>query len=135
MAAIRIRGAWYLSLTVHADDVKSFPLQAGDARLVVQKANRAGISGELHIGGETVAIVGKVRPGSPAVVTIFEADSAGTIVRDGVEAMLYIPPWWPTVKYQHDLITGTMIIGTASSVKSQELAHKIILVSGIQPFE
>ena len=135
MAAVRIRGIWYLSLTVHADDVKSLPLRAGDARLVVQKANRAGISGELHMGGETVPVVGKVKPGSPAVVTVFEANADGAIVPEGVEAMLYIPPWWPTVKYQHDLITGTMIIGSSSSVKSRELAHKIILVSGIQPFE
>lgn len=135
MGTIRIRGTWYLSLTVHADNVKAMPLRAGDARLDVQVANRAGIRGELHIGGDTVAVVGKLKPGSPAIVSVTEADANGVPVQDGVEAMLYIPPWWPTVEYQHDLIMGTMIIGTSSSVGSRELAHKIILVSGIQPIE
>ncbi|CAG2366158.1 MULTISPECIES: hypothetical protein [Burkholderia] len=135
MAAVRIRGTWYLSLSVHTDDIKSTPLRVGDAQLVVQTANRTGIGGELHIGGESLAVAGKIKPGSPAVVSITEAGADGLLVQDGVEAILYIPPWWPSVKYQHDLITGTMVVGASSSLRSPRLAHKIILVSGVQPFE
>jgi hypothetical protein len=134
MAAIRIRGTWYLSMTIRADDVKSMPLRAGEAKLVVQKANRTAISGDLHIGDAVVPMVGKVKPGNPSVVSINEADTQGVVTSGGIEAMLYIPPWWPSVKYDYDLITGTMIIGSASTAKSKELAQKVILVSGVQPF-
>jgi len=134
MAAIRIRGTWYMSMTIHADDVKSMPLRAGEAKLVVQKANRTAIAGELHIGDEVVPMVGKVKPGNPSVVSLNEADAKGELTAGGIEAMLYIPPWWPTVKYEYDLITGTMIIGSTSIAKSKELAQKVILVSGVKPF-
>lgn len=134
MAAIRIRGTWFLSLTVHADDVKSMPLRAGEAKLEVHKANRASLGGELHIGGKVVPVVGKIKPGNPSVVSLTETDENGAVSYDAIEAMLYIPPWWPTVKYEYDLITGTMVIGNASVAKSKELTQKIILVSGVQPF-
>jgi len=110
-------------------------LLAEDVRLVVQKANRAGLTGEMHIDGKSVAVVGKVKPGSPAVVSIAEVDADGEPVSDGIEAMLYISPWWPTVKYKYDLIMGTMVVGTGSALIRKEFEHKIILVSGIQPFE
>lgn len=134
MAAIRIRGVWKLSLSTHTEGLKAM-LFDDDVRLVVQKANRAGLTGEVHIGGKSVAVVGKVKPGSPAVVSITEVNADGEPVPDGIEAMLYIPPWWPTVKYDYDLIMGTMVVGTASALIRMELEHKIILVSGIQPFE
>lgn len=134
MAAIRIRGTWYLSMTIHADDVKCMPLRAGEAKLIIQKASRTGIAGELQIGDSTIPMVGKVKPGNPSVVSLNEADANGGLAPGGIEAMLYIPPWWPTVKYDYDLITGTMIIGNSSLAKAKELSQKVILVSGVQPF-
>jgi len=134
MAAIRIRGSWYLSLTIHADDFKSLPLRVDDSKLVVLSASRAGISGELHIGGLVVPLIGKIKPGNPSVVSLNEADANGGLSQGGIEALLYIPPWWPNVKYDYDLLTGTMVIGSSSAAKTKELQNKIILVSGVQPF-
>ncbi|BBR20042.1 TPA: hypothetical protein I9Y23_000135 [Kluyvera ascorbata] len=134
MAAIRITGTWELSFSIHDSDIKQLPFDITMAKFVVQKANRTGVSGEMHLGKEKVNISGRLKPGVPSVVTISEIDVNGVIVNDGLEAMLYIPPWWPTVNYEYDIIVGTMIIGPLSYFKINEFNQRVILVSGIQKF-
>ena len=135
MATIRIRGTWELSLMIHqfAPSIKSS--FAGEARLVVHSANRAGLNGELRIGSVGISIRGRVKPGSPAVVTFSEVSREGKPIDGGLEAILYIPPWWPTIDYQYDLITGTMTLGQGSSISEMSLKERLISVTGIKPFE
>jgi hypothetical protein len=129
MAAIRIRGTWILTLGTHENKNTNKPRSLGAAQLKVLSANRAGLTGELEIAGQKMAIKGRVKPGSPAVVT-FQEDG----VADGLQAILYIPPWWPNVDYQYDFITGTLVVGEASALSSKDLRDCLVSVTGVQPF-
>ncbi|WP_157195746.1 hypothetical protein [Bradyrhizobium sp. YR681] len=106
----------------------------GEAQLDIRKADRAGLSGEVRFGRKKIPVKGRVKPGSPAVVTLLETKADGEAVADGLEAILYIPPWWPTVDYEYDLVFGTMVVGNGSSYGKKELKSKLIAITGVQPF-
>jgi hypothetical protein len=98
-------------------------------------ANRAGLEGELRFDKASVTVRGKVKPGSPAVVTLSESENDGKAVVDGLEAILYIPPWWPNIDYSYDFITGTLVIGTGSAIAGEKFGGDLIAVLGVQPFD
>jgi hypothetical protein len=133
MAAIRIRGTWRLTLSHYEGDALGLEL-LGQAVLEVTSATRAGVEGELILSQKRVPVHGKVKPGSPAVVTLHEVSTSGGAVKDGLEAVLYIPPWWPNIDYSYDYITGTMTIGSHSMVATKKSSGFLISVSGVQPF-
>ena len=134
MAAIRLRGTWLLNLGRF--DGKSHGITPmADATLEVTSATRAGIEGKLKVSGRNVLLRGKVKPGNPAIVTLHEVDKSGESIEDGLEAVLYIPPWWPNIDYNYDFITGTMSIGLQSAASSKHEAGTLITVSGVQSFE
>jgi hypothetical protein len=63
------------------------------------------------IGYLALALKGHVKPGAPAVVTLSEVLHTIKKDADGLEAILYIPPWWPNLEYDYDLISGTLVVG------------------------
>lgn len=133
MAAIRIRGTWQLTLSRYQKGALSLESNA-ESVLDVTSATRAGVEGELGLFHEKIPVRGKVKPGSPAVVTLQEISTSGEPVKDGLEAMLYIPPWWPNIDYSYDFITGTIVVGPGSMVATKNTIGSLILVSGVQPF-
>ena len=135
MATARIRGKWLLSLSVHESVSPLTPRSIAQAELDVHTATRAGLSGELRIGQQAVPVKGRVKPGSPAVITLSEALGVGKSAGDGLQAILYIPPWWPNVDYSYDLISGTLVVGESSALQDKGLRRRIISVTGVQPFE
>ena len=133
MAVVRIRGIWRLTLAryeVAGSSLKSL----GEASLQVTSASRAGIEGELSLSRARIPVGGNVKPGAPAVVTLQELSEDGSKVPDGLEALLYIPPWLPSVDYSYDYITGIVLIGSGSAATSQNFGDSPVLVSGVQPF-
>ncbi|WP_156456892.1 hypothetical protein [Bradyrhizobium sp. CCH5-F6] len=134
MASVRIRGLWRISLTAHEGAKLKVTTAIDEAELEVFTATRSSLSGEFRVGNKKVPVKGRVKPGSPAVVTISEATASGGPVADGLEAIVYIPPWWPTVDYEHDLVFGTMVIGKGSSIRDKELRSRLIAIMGVQPF-
>lgn len=135
MATVRIRGIWQLSVYAHRTEPTVTRRQVGTATLEVKTATRAKVTGQITFGGKQVLVEGRVVPGSPAIVTLREVGKGGQSVEGGLDAVLYIPPWWPTVDYSYDLIIGTMSVGTASALGVRKLESTLLEVSGIQPFE
>lgn len=135
MAVVRIRGRWTLNFSSYEGMPQPVVHALADGVLEISKATRTSLEGEIRIGGERAPVVGKLKPGSPAVVTLTEADEQGQPLDDGLEAMLYIPPWWPNIDYSYDYITGTMVIGHQSRMESKSLRSSLISVAGVQPFE
>lgn len=135
MAAIRIRGNWQLTLSHYAGDGKPSLQALGESVLAVHNATRAGVQGEFWISRKVIPVRGRVKPGSPAVVTLHEVADGGEEVSDGLEAILYIPPWWPNVDYSYDFIFGTLVVGPASAAATKKLEGMLVSVSGVQPFE
>jgi hypothetical protein len=134
MAAIRIQGTWYLSLTSNHGDGKNKFEPVADARLEVDSANRSGISGSFLIGRASVPFRGRVKPGSPSVVTLMECTAEGEQVADGLEAMLFIAPWWPGIEQEQDLLSGTLVAGKHSTIGKKLPLGRVLGVMGMQPF-
>jgi hypothetical protein len=135
MATARIRGNWMLSLNTYQGKSRLISRSLGRAELNVSTATRAGISGQLRIGKRTIPVNGRVKPGSPAIITLSETASSGRSPEVGLEAILYIPPWWPNIDYSYDLILGTMVVGGRSALVKKRIRRRIIAVTGIQPFK
>ncbi|MFZ2029418.1 MAG: hypothetical protein WAU68_03840 [Vitreimonas sp.] len=106
----------------------------GSAVLNITTATRAAVSGELKIGQRRAALRGKIKPGNPSVLTLTEVAARGHEVSDGLHAILYLPPWWPNVDYDYDLITGTLVIGEQSALAAKKLQTKLVTVTGAQSF-
>ena len=134
MAAVRIRGEWLLTLTTHEPGSEPPLKHVSDARLEVTSANRAGVSALFHLGSDQIPMQGRLKPGNPSIVTLQEFSAKGDAVEEGVEAIFYIPAWWPNVDYQYDVITGTMTSGRGSGLKKSLFPGKLIMVTGVQPF-
>lgn len=136
MAAIRIRGTWKLTLTAYNSAEDLAPTQLGIAELEIRSANRAGLTGVLKIEHSSIAVGGRVKPGSPAIVTIYETSDDGGELENGTEIILYIPPWWPQIDYKYDYIMGTMVIAQSTALDcDKSRVGKLISISGILPFD
>src|SRR5262245_13846723 len=121
MAAIRIRGTWRLSLSIYEGARRLKQRMLGEAELDIRSATRAGLAGEFRSSGKCALVKGRVRPGNPAIVTLAEVSADGDAVEGGLEAILYIPPWWPNVDYTYDFITGTLVVGVSSAIGDKRL--------------
>lgn len=135
MATIRIRGTWQLTFSVYEGDRELRLRTLEQAELMVRRATRAVVEAELRAFGTTIPMRGRVRPGSPAIVTLSEHSRRGTLVKDGLEAIFYIPSWWPNVDYSYDFIVGTIVMGSHTSARKRNMERKLISVAGVQPFE
>jgi hypothetical protein len=134
VSAIRIRGTWTLALVTHDIKRRVKARSLGSAQLKVRSANRSGLDGELDLAGQTIAVKGRVKPGSPAVITLQEV-SQGEAVADGLQAIFYMPPWWPNVDYDYDLISGTLVVGEDSVIADKDLRGCLVSVTGVLPFD
>jgi len=97
------------------------------AGLTVSTATRAGVVGQFQMNGKKAKVTGRVKPGSPSIVTLHEDG-----VRDGVEAILYIPPFFPTIDYKYDLIVVLLRVGDDSVLKNEEDRGKPLSVVGVK---
>src|SRR5262245_47659451 len=104
MSAIRIRGEWTLSLFEQGLELT----QAGlPAILIIDHADRARVHGRIKIGRDETEVFGRVKPGSPGVAVLTET-SGSKVVSDGLEVILYIPPFWPNIDYKFDTLVGIL---------------------------
>jgi hypothetical protein len=132
MAIVRIRGEWMLTLLERGlvpIQKAAPPMHA--ARLSVISADRSRLKGEIEIGDEAVNVAGRVKPGNPGIVTLTETrrDEA---VENGLEAILYIPPFWPMIDYKYDILVGTLTISAGSGVKNAAVHGKPFCVNGVK---
>jgi hypothetical protein len=132
MSSVRIRGLWRLTILEQSLE-KTHVFAANQAVLLVRTADRSRLSGVVEIGSEKVEVKGRVRPGNPGIVSLAETDKAGDPLPDGLEAIIYIPPFWPTIPYAFDMIVGTLLISDGSAIKSAELLNKPLSILGVKP--
>jgi hypothetical protein len=136
VSTTRIAGEWniYINAISHAD--KSLALDKPiTASLIVLVANRAVVEAELTLNGKTILVKGRIRPGTPSVLTLEEFDTEGGLVDDGLETILYVPPWRPNIDYDFDILTGTMVIGRGSAVVGDDLKQRVMVITGLQGAE
>lgn len=136
MSTTRIAGDWslYINSISHTD--KTLKLgRPVEAALTVLVANRAVVEAEFTLNSKTVAVKGRVRPGTPSVLTLDECDKDGTLVEDGLEMILYVPPWRPNIDYDFDILTGTMVIGQRSFVGDEAMQQRVLVLTGLQGSE
>src|SRR4051812_41316435 len=131
MSTTRIAGEWQLYLsTVTASQSGLIPEPLDPARLAVRIANRAGLEASIRFGGKDIEIRGRVKPGTPSVVTLEEVTPDGGAVEDGLEAILYVPPWRPNIDYDFDVVCGTLVVGEGSAISDKAVREKLVLVTG-----
>lgn len=136
MSTTRIAGEWNLYINTISHTDKSLALDTPvAATLTVLVANRAVVEAEFRLNDKTVMVKGRVRPGTPSVLTLEECDADGTLVDDGLETILYVPPWRPNIDYDFDILTGTMVIGKGSAVAEDNLKQRVMVLSGLQAAE
>lgn len=124
-----------MSVYGHRVAPKPRRINLGSATLEIKIATRAKIAGQLTFRDQSIELEGRILPGSPAVVTLHEIGKGGKRVADGLQAILYIPPWQPTVDYSYDLIMGTMSVGQMTAFGVSNLKGTLLELAGIQPFE
>lgn len=133
MSTTRIAGDWALFITAIKHDDKTLTLDSQvEAKLTVLIANRATVEAELTINDQTVPVKGRVRPGTPSVLTLEECDKDGTVVVEGFETILYVPPWRPNIDYDFDILTGTVVFGAKSAFESKDLKDRVMMLTGLQ---
>ena len=133
MSTTRIAGRWKLYLSTIDDGEHGPHLErASDAMLDVTVANRAGIEATLSLGGAAVPVRGRVKPGTPSVVTLEECGADGAVLDDGFEAILYVPPWRPNIDYDFDIVCGTAVIGARSALGGEGARGRVLAVTGLQ---
>lgn len=136
MSTTRIAGRWKLYLsTIGAGEHGPHLDRASDAELDVTVANRAGIEATLSFAGAAVPVRGRVKPGTPSVVTLEECGGDGAPLDDGFEAILYVPPWRPNIDYDVDIVCGTAVIGGGSKLGGQAVRSRVLAVTGLQAAE
>lgn len=133
MSTTRIAGEWKLYVTTisHGDGELALGSQI-EASLTVLVANRAVVEAEFTLDGSTVLVKGRVRPGTPSVLTLEECDADGNTVSEGLETILYVPPWRPNIDYDFDILTGTIVLGANSALGSADLKDRVMMLSGLQ---
>jgi hypothetical protein len=136
VSTTRIAGEWNLYINTISHTDKSLALDTPvAASLTVLVANRAVVEAEFMLNGTTVMVKGRVRPGTPSVLTLEECDSDGTLVDDGLETILYVPPWRPNIDYDFDILTGTIVIGKGSAIAEDNLKQRVMVLTGLQGAE
>ncbi|QNE07149.1 hypothetical protein [Croceicoccus marinus] len=136
MSTTRLTGEWQLYFAgIEPGPEKLAPIPSFSATLAVAAANRAGIEAKLKLAGEEVLVKGRIRPGTPSVISLDECDNDGKQVDDGVEAILYVPPWRPNIDYDFDILCGTAVIGANSGLTASDNRERVLTVTGLQAFE
>ncbi|MFZ2029420.1 MAG: hypothetical protein WAU68_03850 [Vitreimonas sp.] len=129
-----MKGTWALSLSGHQTK-PSFRLSAiADATLTVASTTRTNWEGTLKIGKEKAKVRGRLRPGSPTVITLDEVNGSGEAISDGIGAILYAAPRWPNVDYTEDLVYGTLVVGGNSAFSDSSLCGRLISIAGSKPY-
>ena len=136
MSTTRIAGEWklYLSTITSAPGAPSLDAPS-DYTLHVLVANRAGVEARLFFAGKEIVVKGRVKPGTPSVVTFDECGADGNPVDDGFEAILYVPPWRPNIDYDFDILCGTAVIGENSALGDDRTRSRVLAVTGLQADE
>lgn len=132
MSNLRIRGEWMITLVEQGLVLTTAaPPPRYDARLIINNAGRNKFTGQIELGGKIVEVAGRVKPGSPGIVSLTETELSEPKV-DGVEALLYVPPFWPTIDYKYDMLVGILTISPRSCLQSNELHGKPFAVAGVK---
>ena len=136
MSTTRIAGEWklYLSTIDSASGTPNLDTPA-DSTLIVLVANRAGIEARLLFGDKEIVVKGRIKPGTPSVITFDECNAEGNPVDDGFEAILYVPPWRPNIDYDFDILCGTAVIGENSVLGDDGTRSRVLSVTGLQTAE
>lgn len=132
MAVVRIRGEWTISLIEQNLALTHGTTPADQtAHLTVSHADRSRLHGQIQIGKELAEVVGRVKAGNPGVVVLTETKN-GELLQDGLEAILYIPPFWPSIDYDFDMLVGILTIATSSMIKNKTIQGKPFALSGVK---
>ena len=132
MSTIRIRGDWTLTFAepgLLLSGIGAVPSKLG--KLTVSAADRTRVRGRITIGKSSVDVSGRIKPGSPGIVVLGE-DNCEDAIEGGLEAILYIPPFWPTIDYKYDMLIGLLTISRGSRIRGTELKGRPFSVSGVK---
>ncbi|WP_061023170.1 hypothetical protein [Bradyrhizobium sp. CCH5-F6] len=124
MSSVRIRGKWALSLL----EQRPAPIEGATpigltGGLNIIHADRARVHGVIRLGKEETEVAGRVKPGNPGIVVLTECKD-NQLLKDGLELLLYIPPFWPTIDYTFDAVIGIMTISANSMIRDEVLRGK-----------
>jgi hypothetical protein len=76
-------------------------------------------------------VVGRVKPGNPGIVILNECKGT-ELLKDGLELLLYIPPFWPSIDYTFDAVVGIMTISAKSMIRNESLHGKPFSLTGVK---
>jgi hypothetical protein len=136
MSTTRLAGNWRLYFASVETAAEGLSVSAPtSADLAVEVANRAGVEARVTLAGSEIRVRGRIRPGTPSVITLDEVGSNDEPVDNGFEAILYVPPWRPNIDYDYDILCGTAVIGAASAIGGESLRDRVLTVTGLQAIE
>jgi hypothetical protein len=133
MSDKQARGLWKIKMLGHGPGDSGI-VAIVDAALDISKCHRQVVEASLMLEGLQIPLVGKMRPGTPTVISMTCADPEANKAFASLQIVAFIPVAWQNNDYDYDVIFGSIAPNGAPFSKSLSIEGSPISFAGSKKY-